>query len=123
MTTQTTLYEYARQGLALSPDRAALWFYGRPVRYRELFRRIDNAADNLFTLGVREGTVVTIHLPNCPQAVVAVYAIAKLGGICNMVHPLTPLAALGKTCVLLKAASSSPGITLRRPEKLILRIR
>lgn len=45
---------------------------------------------------MREGTVVTIHLPNCPQAVMAIYAVAKLGGICNMVHALMPEAALRK---------------------------
>jgi acyl-CoA synthetase (AMP-forming)/AMP-acid ligase II len=94
MTTETSIYEYARQGLALSAEKTALWFYGRSMTYRELFDRIDNVADHLYTLGVRQGTVVTIHLPNCPQAVMAIYAVAKLGGICNLVHPLTPLNVL-----------------------------
>lgn len=94
MTPETSIYEYARQGLEISPDKTALWFYGKSISYRELFRCIDNAADNLYALGVRQGTVVTIHLPNCPQAAIAVYAVAKLGGICNMVHPQVPLKAL-----------------------------
>lgn len=94
MTTETSIYEYAKQGLKKNPDKTAIWFYGRSLSFRELFGRIDNVADNLYALGVRRGTVVTIHLPNCPQAVMAVYAVAKLGGISNMVHPLTPLKAL-----------------------------
>ena len=93
-TTETGIYEYAKQGLALSPDKTAIWFYGKSITYRELFEKIDNVADHLYALGVREGTVVTIHLPNCPQAVMAIYAVAKLGGICNMVHALIPAKGL-----------------------------
>ena len=94
MTTETSIYEYAKQGLQYGSERTAIWFYGKSISYGELFEKIDNVADHLYALGVREGTVVTIHLPNCPQAVMAIYAVAKLGGICNMVHPLTPEAAL-----------------------------
>ena len=94
MTTETSIYEYAKQGLQYGADRTAIWFYGRSISYGELFEKIDNVADHLYELGVREGTVVTIHLPNCPQAVMAIYAVAKLGGICNMVHALTPSIAL-----------------------------
>lgn len=90
MSTETSIYAYAKQGLAHGADRTAIWFYGRSISYGELFEKIDNVADHLYELGVREGTVVTIHLPNCPQAVMAIYAVAKLGGICNMVHALTP---------------------------------
>lgn len=94
MTPDTSIYEYARQGLSMSRENPALWFYGKGMTYGELFRRIDHAADHLAALGVRRGTVVTIHLPNCPQAVMAVYAVAKLGGVCNMVHPQVPLEGL-----------------------------
>lgn len=94
MTTETSIYEYAKQGLAHGADRIAISFYGRDMTCGELFEKIDNVADHLYSMGVREGTVVTIHLPNCPQAVIAIYAVAKLGGICNMVHALTPKAAL-----------------------------
>lgn len=90
MTPETSIYEYAKNGFYRFPDKTAIWFYGRTVSFRELFCRIDAAANQLSTLGVGKGTVVTIHLPNCPQAVTVFYAVAKLGGICNMVHALTP---------------------------------
>lgn len=96
MTTETSIYEYVKSGSEPFRDKVALWFYGKSITYSELFYKIDNAADNLYALGVKEGTVVTIHLPNCPQAVTAVYAVAKLGGICNMVHPQMPIEALRK---------------------------
>lgn len=94
LTTETSIYEYAKQGLQYGADRTAIWFYGKSISYGELFEKIDNVADHFYALGVREGTVVTIHLPNCPQAVMAIYAVAKLGGICNMVHALTPWSVL-----------------------------
>lgn len=100
MTTETSIYEYAKQELALLADKTAIWFYGKSITYRELFERIDNVADHLYQLGVREGTVVTIHLPNCPQAIMAIYAVAKLGGICDMIHPLMPEAALQESMAL-----------------------
>ena len=90
MVTETSIYEYARQGMQYGADRKAIWYYGRSISYGELFEKIDNVANHLYALGVREGTVVTIHLPNCPQSVMAIYAVAKLGGICNMVHALIP---------------------------------
>ena len=94
MTPATSVYEYAREGLRLSPRKPALWFYGRSICYTQLFESIDNVADRLYQMGVRQGTVVTIHLPNCPQAVMAFYAVAKLGGICNMAHPQIPWKSL-----------------------------
>ena len=94
LTTETSIYEYARHGLDLHAKRTAIWFYGKRIRYDELFGMIDNVAEHLYGLGVREGTVVTVFLPNCPQAVMAVYAVAKLGGICSMVHPLFPVSVL-----------------------------
>ena len=38
---------------------------------------------------MREGDKVTIALPNCPQAIQVFYAVNLVGGICNMIHPLS----------------------------------
>lgn len=94
MTTQTSIYEYAKQNLKGSEHRTALWFYGKRITFGALFKKIDAVAEGLYREGVRCGTVVSIHMPNCPQTIYAVYAVAKLGGICNMVHPQLPLEAL-----------------------------
>lgn len=91
MTPETSVYEYAKQGVLRSPNKTALWFYRRSVSFSELFSRIDYTAEYLNALGVGDGTVVTIHLPNCPHAIIAFYAIAKLGAICNMVHAQMPV--------------------------------
>lgn len=103
MNTETSIYEFAKQGLAISRGKPALWFFGNKISYQALFEKIDGVARNLYREGIRKGTVVTIHLTNCPQAVIAVYAVAKLGGICNMVHPLTPAAALRENMAFTKS--------------------
>lgn len=94
MTPDTSIYEYAKQNLEQHAQRIAVRFYGNAITFEQLFQKIDCVADHLSALGVGLGTVVTIHMPNCPQVIYAVYATAKLGGICNMVHPQMPLEAL-----------------------------
>lgn len=111
MTVAASIYEYARQGLEQRSASTALWFYGRSMSYGMLFQATEHVAYHLAALGVKHGTVVTIHLPNCPQAVMAVYAAAKLGAICSMVHPLVPEEALQGT---MRATGSSVLITSRQ---------
>ncbi len=71
------------------PDNVAFDFYGKSTTYKELVREIETCAKALKTIGVREGDRVTIALPNCPQAIQVFYAVNLVGGICNMIHPLS----------------------------------
>ena len=118
MTTETSIYEYARQGLKKDPEKTAIWFYGRAMSYRELFCGIDATAERLASLGVTKGSVVTVRLPNCPQTVMAIYAIAKLGGICNMVHGLLPLDGLRANMVFCKSGVLITGNHISDCEKI-----
>jgi long-chain acyl-CoA synthetase len=59
----------------------------RKIRYKSFFRQIDRVAGGLYALGVRKGDVVMVALPNIEQAVVAIYAISKLGAVASMIHP------------------------------------
>ena len=72
------------------PDYPALSFMGTRVTYRSLLEQIGQAAACLAAMGFKAGDVATICLPNVPHAAVFFYAVNRLGGICNMVHPLTP---------------------------------
>ena len=70
------------------PDAPALEFFGRVTAYRELAEQIDRAAEGLRAIGVRAGDPVAIVLPNCPQHVVAFYAILRLGAVVVEHNPL-----------------------------------
>lgn len=85
-----TLYEGVEQAAQRFGTHPALTFMGRHIDYTALIEKIDQAAGSLKKLGLRPGTVATICLPNTPHAVIFFYAVNRLGGICNMVHPLTP---------------------------------
>ncbi|WP_022887154.1 long-chain-fatty-acid--CoA ligase [Glaciibacter superstes] len=68
--------------------RVALSFFGADTTYAELGEQIDRAAEGLQRLGVNAGDRVAIVLPNCPQHVVAFYAILRLGAIAVEHNPL-----------------------------------
>ncbi|QTX04142.1 long-chain-fatty-acid--CoA ligase [Agromyces archimandritae] len=70
------------------PDHVALEFFGRETTYAELGEQIAHVAEGLRRLGVQKGDPVAIVLPNCPQHVVAFYAILRLGGIVVEHNPL-----------------------------------
>ncbi len=85
-----TLYEGIAHAAGRFPHHPALTFMGRQISYADMLREIDQAAACLHQLGMKQGEVATICLPNTPHAVIFFYAVNRLGGICNMVHPLTP---------------------------------
>ena len=71
------------------PDNVAFDFMGSPTTYRRLVQQVEQCAKALKTIGVRAGDKVTIAMPNCPQAIFMFYAVNLVGGIANMVHPLS----------------------------------
>ena len=71
------------------PNNVAFDFMGRSTTYKTLVKEVENCAKALRTIGVREGDKVTIAMPNCPQAIQTFYAVNLIGGICNMIHPLS----------------------------------
>ncbi|WP_336500749.1 long-chain-fatty-acid--CoA ligase [Microbacterium paraoxydans] len=70
------------------PDAPALQFFGRETTYAQLQEAIDRAAAGLRDLGVRAGDPVAIVLPNCPQHIVAFYAVLRLGAVVVEHNPL-----------------------------------
>lgn len=70
------------------PDAPALQFFGRTTSYRELMDAIEHAAAALAALGVGKGDSVAIVLPNCPQHIIAFYAILRLGAVAVEHNPL-----------------------------------
>ena len=71
------------------PSYIAFDFMGRSVTYKSLVEEVHKCARALRTIGVRCGDKVTIAMPNCPQAIYVFYAVNLVGGVCNMIHPLS----------------------------------
>lgn len=70
------------------PDAPALQFFGRTTSYRDLVEAIDRVAAGLRERGVGKGDTVAIVLPNCPQHIIAFYAVLRLGAIAVEHNPL-----------------------------------
>lgn len=68
--------------------RTALDFFGAATSYRELGDQMERAAEGLRRLGVGPGHRVALVLPNCPQHVVAFYAVLRLGAVVVEHNPL-----------------------------------
>jgi long-chain acyl-CoA synthetase len=68
--------------------RVALEFFGAETTYGELGDQVARVANALRKLGVRRGDRVALVMPNCPQHVVAFYAILRIGAIAIEHNPL-----------------------------------
>ncbi len=83
-----SLYDLVSESVRTYPSNVALEFFGATTTYAELGNQIDRAAEGLRLLGVQKGDPVALVLPNCPQHIVAFYAILRLGAIVVEHNPL-----------------------------------
>ena len=84
-----TMYDAVERIAIEHPKQIAFDFMGKSTTYEELIKDVKECAKALKTIGVREGDRVTIAMPNCPQAIYMFYAVNLVGGIANMIHPLS----------------------------------
>jgi len=82
------LYSIVETAARLYPDKVAVDFLGKAYTYRGLSDMIDRVANGLRAIGVQKETRVGLFLPNCPQYVIAYYAILKAGGTVVNFNPL-----------------------------------
>lgn len=83
-----TLPEMLRHTAQRFPDATATIFEGTRLTYAQLQAQVDACAAGLADLGVAPGERVGIMLPNCPQTIVAFYAVLSLGGVAVMTNPM-----------------------------------
>jgi long-chain acyl-CoA synthetase len=70
------------------PDRTALVYLGERFSYAELGRLVDRFAAGLLEIGVKPKGRVLLYLRNCPQWVIANYAINKIDAVVVPVSPI-----------------------------------
>jgi fatty-acyl-CoA synthase len=70
------------------PDKAALVFFGRVFSYQELRLKAERLAARLHALGVRKGDRVMLDMQNCPQLVIAHFAILRANAVVVPVNPM-----------------------------------
>lgn len=70
------------------PEAAAISYLGNRITYRALRSAVDSFAGSLAGLGVGPMTRVAVVLPDCPQHVVAFFAVLRLGAVVANCDPL-----------------------------------
>ena len=84
-----TIYELVRETSESYPFNVAFSYYGRQITYKEFINNVKKIASALLEIGVSEGDIVTICMPNTPAAISMFYAINMVGGVASMIHPFS----------------------------------
>lgn len=82
--TFSRFYEICRK----YPGNTALVYLGKRFSYRMLEELVDRFAAGLADLGVKKGDKVMLYISNCPQWIIANYAINRIGAITVPVSPI-----------------------------------
>jgi long-chain acyl-CoA synthetase len=91
---EVTLFGAFKAQVAVTPEAAALSCLGRAVSFAELERLVVQISRGFAAEGMRRGDRVLVCLPNIPQAVIAFYALNRLGAVPTMIHPLSASAEI-----------------------------
>ncbi len=70
------------------PDKTAMVFFGRTTTYAQLHERAQRLAAGLQALGVKRGDRVLLNMQNCPQLVIAHWAILRADAVVVPVNPM-----------------------------------
>lgn len=70
------------------PDNVSLIMMGKEITFRQVNDLVNRFATALVDLGIKKGDMVSIILPNMPQAVIATFAVFKIGAVVVMNNPL-----------------------------------
>jgi 2-aminobenzoate-CoA ligase len=69
-------------------ERTAVLFEDQRITYSQLLTQANKFANALRDLGLKEGDCIVLRTPNIPPALVANFAILKLGAVCTPTSPL-----------------------------------
>ena len=86
---QGSMFEALENIANTYPKNIAFDFMGKATSYPALVENVETCAKALKAIGIQEGDKVTIAMPNCPQAIYMFYAVNLVGGLANMIHPLS----------------------------------
>ncbi|NMM80778.1 long-chain fatty acid--CoA ligase [Acidovorax sp. SRB_14] len=84
----TSLWDNLAVSALRYPDKPALAFFGETLAYRALADGAQRMAACLHSLGVRRGDRVLLCMQNCPQLVLAHFAILRANAVVVPVNPM-----------------------------------
>ena len=85
---QTSLWFNLEVAAARYPDKPAFVFFGQALTYARLKTQAEALAGWLQAQGVGAGDRVALYLQNCPQFIVALYAVFRANAVAVPVNPM-----------------------------------
>ena len=85
---ETSLWDNLETSARRYPHKTALVFFGRVFTYHEVLQKAERLAACLYGLGVRKGDRVVLSMQNCPQLVIAHFAILRANAVVVPVNPM-----------------------------------
>ncbi|MBT9508039.1 long-chain fatty acid--CoA ligase [Rhodoferax sp.] len=85
---ETSLWDNLETSARRYPKHAALVFFGRVYSYAEVLQKAERLAACLHGLGVQKGDRVVLSMQNCPQLVIAHFAILRANAVVVPVNPM-----------------------------------
>lgn len=98
-----SMYDQVKSSALRYPEYTAIQYMNKKITYKKLLKLIDKASISFEQLGIEKGDIVTICLPNVPEALISLYALNKLGAIGNMLHPLSAEEEIKQSLVTTKS--------------------
>jgi fatty-acyl-CoA synthase len=92
---QTSLWFNLEVAAARYPDKPATLYCGQALNYAELKARAESLAGWLQAQGVGRGDRVAIFMQNCPQFLIAFYAINRADAVAVPVNPMNKAEEFG----------------------------
>jgi len=84
-----TIYQSLEESAKKHFNYIALEYLGKNITYKQFLQLVDRCARSFLQMGIGEGDIVTICMPNTPETLISFYALNKIGAIANMIHPLS----------------------------------
>jgi long-chain acyl-CoA synthetase len=82
------VYSFVAAAADKEPNKTAAIFMGKELSFGEIFAQAGRMAGALHAKGVKKGDRVVLLLPNCPQFIIAYYAVLRLGATVVLANPL-----------------------------------
>ncbi len=86
---EKTMYDVIYDSAKKLPDDYAYNFMGKNFTYKQFLNRVHATAKSFVYFGIKKDDVVTICMPNTPQAIDSLYALNKIGAVASFIHPLS----------------------------------
>ena len=84
-----SIYKLLEEASKKREELTAYNYFGKTASFKEFLEQIESAARAFKAMGVKPKDIISICMPNTPEALISFYAVNKIGAVANMIHPLS----------------------------------